>query len=93
MNVLKSLLLATSVALIATVASAAPNSKFARADVNNGKALTQAEACAGKMPRRCKNFTAINVNKDGAVTRSEIRAYKNAKRAAKGLPTKPNFHF
>ena len=89
MNVLKSLLLATSVALIASIASAAPTSKFARADVNNDKSLTEAEACAGKMPQRCKNFAAINLNKDGAVTRSEIRAYKNAKRAAKGLPTKP----
>ena len=89
MNVLKSLLLATSVALVATVASAVPSGKFANADVNKDKALTQTEACAGKTPRICKNFTAIDANKDGAVTRSEIRAYKNAKRAAKGLPVKP----
>jgi hypothetical protein len=35
------------------------------------------------------NFEAMDVNRDGAVTRGEIRAYKNAKRAAKGLPVKP----
>ena len=89
MNVLKSLLLATTVALVATVASAAPNGKFGNADVNKDKALTQTEACAGKTPRICKNFAAIDANKDGAVTRSEIRVFKNAKRAAKGLPVKP----
>ncbi len=89
MNVLKSLLVAGAVVLMATAASAAPNGKFASADVNKDKALTQAEACAGKTPRICKNFAAIDANKDGAVTRSEIRAYKNAKRAAKGLPVKP----
>ena len=89
MNVLKSLLLASAVALAATVVSAAPNGKFANADVNKDKALTQAEACAGKTPRICKNFAAMDANKDGAVTRGEIRAYKNAKRAAKGLPVKP----
>ena len=89
MNVLKSLLLATAVAVAATVAAAAPNGKFANADVNKDKALTRAEACAGKTPRICKNFEAIDGNRDGAVTRAEIRAFKNAKRAAKGLPVKP----
>jgi hypothetical protein len=88
MNVLKSLLLAVSVALMATVASAAPTSKFAKADVNKDKALSQSEACAGKTPRICKNFAAMDVNKDGVVTRAEIRAHKNAKRAARGLPTR-----
>ena len=89
MNVLKSLLLASAVALAATIASAAPNGKFANADVNKDKALTQAEACAGKTSRICKNFAAMDANKDGVVTRGEIRAYKNAKRAAKGLPVRP----
>ncbi len=89
MNVLKSLLLAATVALVATGASAAPNGKFGSADVNKDKALTQAEACAGKTPRICKSFAAIDANKDGAVTRSELRAFKNAKRAARSLPVKP----
>ena len=89
MNVLRSLVLATSVALLATAASAAPNGKFAHADVNKDNALSQSEACAGKTPRICKSFAAIDANKDGAVTRGEIRAYKNAKRAAKGLPVRP----
>lgn len=88
MKALKSLLLASVVALAATLASAAPNGKFAHADVNKDKALTQAEACAGKMPRICKNFAAIDANKDGVVKRSEIRAYKNARRAARGLPVR-----
>lgn len=89
MNVLKSLLLVTSLPLVAAVASAAPSGKFANADVNKDKALSQSEACAGKTPRICKNFAAIDANKDGLVTRGEIRAHKNARRAAQGLPTKP----
>lgn len=89
MSAFKSLLLASVVALATTVASAAPSGKFARADVNKDKALTQSEACAGKMPRVCKNFAAMDTNKDGVVTRSEIRAYKNVKRAAKGSPSRP----
>jgi hypothetical protein len=91
MNVFKSLLLAASVALMATVAtsaSGAPNSKFAKADLNKDKALSQSEACAGKTPRICKNFAAMDVNKDGVVTRAEIRAHNNAKRAARGSPTR-----
>jgi hypothetical protein len=87
MNVLKSLLLASTVAMMAIAASAAPKSNFSRADVNKDKALTQAEACAGKTPRVCKNFATIDANKDGAVTRAEIRAFNKMKRAAKGLPT------
>ena len=89
MNVLKSLLLAGATALVATVASAASSGKFADADVNKDKALSQSEACAGKTPRICKNFAVIDANKDGVITRGEIRAFKNAKRAAKGLPVRP----
>lgn len=92
MNVFKALLLAVSIALmatVATVASAAPNNKFAKADVNKDKALSQSEACAGKTPRICKNFAAMDVNKDGVVTRGEVRAYNKGKRAARGLPTRP----
>lgn len=82
----KAMTLATAVALAATVAHAG---KFANADVNKDKALSKTEACAGKTPRICKNFEAIDGNRDGVVTRAEIRAFKNAKRAAKGLPVKP----
>lgn len=88
MNVPGSLLLVGAVAVVATAASAAPNGKFASAHLNKDKALTQSEACAGKMPRLCKNFAAIDANKNGTVTRSEIRAYKKAKRTAKGLPVR-----
>ena len=88
MNAFKSLLFAGTFLLAATVASAAPKGDFAKADVNKDKALSQAEACAGKTPRLCRNFAAIDGNKDGAVTRGEIRAYKKAKRAAKGLPAR-----
>ena len=89
MNALKSVFLTSVVALAATLASAASNGKFANANANKDKMLTQAEACAGTMPRLCKNFAVIDANKDGTVTRSEIRAYKKAKRAVKGLPVKP----
>lgn len=82
----KALTLATAVALAATVAHAG---KFANADVNKDKALSKAEACVGKTPRVCKNFDAIDSNRDGVVTRAEIRAFRDARRAAKGLPTKP----
>ena len=88
MNVLKSLVLAGAVAVVTAAASAAPNSKFGAADVNKDKALSQSEACAGKTPRICKNFAAIDANKDGSVTRAEMRAFKKAKRAAKGLPVR-----
>lgn len=92
MNPFKSLLIASLVALAvtaATAATAAPRGNFANADVNKDRALSKAEACAGKTRHVCKNFEAMDVNRDGAVTRGEIRAYKNAKRAAKGLPVKP----
>jgi EF hand len=84
MNIFKSLLLASAVAVVATAATAAPGGKFARADVNKDKVLTRAEACAGKTRQICKNFDAMDANRDGAVTRAEIRAFKNARRVAKG---------
>lgn len=89
MNTIKSLLLAASVALIATAASAAPTGKFAVADANKDRALTKTEACAGKTPRICKKFEAIDANKDGAVTRAEVRAFRDVRRVSKGLPRKP----
>ena len=89
MNIVKSLLLAVSVALVAPAASAAPTGKFAVADANKDRALSKAEACAGKTPRICKKFEAIDANKDGAVTRAEIRAFRDVRRVSKGLTQKP----
>ena len=89
MNAFKSLLIGTVVAVAATASMAAPGGKFAKADVNKDQALSKTEACAGKTPRICKNFEALDANHDGQVTRAEMRAYQNAKRAAKGLPPKP----
>lgn len=89
MNAFKAVSVAATVALAATVASAAPGGKFGAADANKDGALSKAEACAGKTPHVCKNFESIDANKDGAVTRAEIKAFRNAKRAAKGIAPKP----
>ena len=88
MQTLKSLALTAIVTLAAGIATAAPGGKFGAADSNKDGALTKAEACAGKTRHVCKHFEAMDVNKDGAVTRAEIRAFRNGKRAAKGLPPK-----
>ena len=88
MNALQSLTLAAMVTLAASVAVAAPGGKFGAADGNKDGALTKAEACAGKTRHICKNFEAVDANKDGAVTRAEIKAFRNAKRVAKGMPPK-----
>jgi EF hand len=92
MHVIKTVMLALAISVAATAASAAANTgkgNFARADANKDGALTRAEACAGKTRHVCKHFDAMDANRDGAVTRAEVRAYKNAKRAAKGLPARP----
>jgi hypothetical protein len=86
-----SLALVAAATLCAT-ALAAPNrgtGSFARADVNKDRALTKQEACAGKTQRICKNFEAMDSNRDGVVTRAEVKAFRNAKRVAKGLPARP----
>ena len=88
MNAFKSFTLAAIVTLAAGVAAATPGGKFSAADGNKDGALSKAEACAGKTRHICKNFEAIDANKDGAVTRAEIKAFRNARRAAKGLPSK-----
>ena len=88
MNVFKSIVVAAIVTFAAAVATAAPGGKFGAADGNKDGALTKAEACAGKTRHICKNFEAIDANKDGAVTRAEVKAFRYAKRAAKGLPPK-----
>ena len=88
MNVFKSIVVPAIVMFAAGVATAAPGGKFGAADGNKDGALTRAEACAGKTRHICKNFEVIDLNKDGAVTRAEVKAFRNAKRAAKGLPAK-----
>ena len=88
MNGFKSLIVPVVIALAASVASAAPGGKFGAADSNKDGALTKAEACSGKMRHVCKNFEAMDANKDGTVTRAEIKAFRNAKRLAKGMPPK-----
>ncbi len=87
-NRITTLVLATAVALAAGTSMAAPAGKFGNADTNKDRALSKAEACAGKTPRICKRFEAIDSNRDGVVTRAEIKASRDAKRAAKGLPAK-----
>ena len=87
MNAFKTITIAAAVALAATAASAA-GGKFGAADGNKDGALTKAEACAGKTRHVCKNFEAIDANRDGAVTRAEVKAFRNAKRSAKGMPPK-----
>ena len=86
MSAFQSFTLAAVVSLAAGVATAAPVGKFGGADGNKDGALTRAEACAGKTRHVCKHFEAIDVNKDGAATRAEVKAFRNAKRVAKGLP-------
>ena len=89
MNTFKTISITLVAALAASIASAAPGGKFGAADGNKYGALTKAEACAGKTRHICKNFEAMDANKDGAVTRAEVKGFRNAKRAAKGLPVKP----
>lgn len=88
MNAFKTLAIAAAVALAASIASAAPGGKFGAADGNKDGALTKAEACAGKTRHICRHFEAMDANKDGVVTRAEVKGFRNAKRAAKGLPVK-----
>ena len=88
MSAFQSFTWAAVVTLAAGVATAAPVGKFGAADGNKDGALTRSEACAGKTRHVCKHFEAIDVSKDGTVTRAEIKAFRNAKRVAKGLPPK-----
>jgi EF hand len=81
-------LVGLAAAVIAFNAAAVGPSKITLADTNRDGALSKAEACAGKTPHVCKRFERIDTNRDGVVTRAEIRAFNNARRAAKGLPPK-----
>lgn len=55
---------------------------FARADSDGDGALSRAEAQKG-MPRVAQKFDRIDADHDGKITREEIRAYLQAKRAAR----------
>ncbi|MBI2319174.1 MAG: EF-hand domain-containing protein [Betaproteobacteria bacterium] len=55
---------------------------FAAADADGDGALSRAEAEKG-MPRVAKKFERLDADHDGRVTREEIRAYLQAKRAAR----------
>ena len=94
MNALKSLSVLAAVALmaVATTASAAPNrgaGSFGGADANKDRALSKAESCIGKTTAVCKRFECMDVHRDGVVTRAEIKAFRNAKRVARGMPARP----
>lgn len=81
--------LIAGVALVGAVGAVTGSGKVAAADVNKDRALSKSEACAGKTPRICRNFVAIDANKDGVVTRAEVRAFRDAKRVAKGRQPAP----
>lgn len=55
---------------------------FAKADSDGDGALSRAEAQQG-MPRLAGKFDRIDGDHDGRITREEIRAYLQAKRAAR----------
>ncbi|MBL8311563.1 MAG: hypothetical protein JNL19_14165 [Burkholderiales bacterium] len=67
---------------------AASGKGFASADANRDRVLTRAEACSGKARLLCRDFDAIDANRNGVLTRAELKAYRNAKRIAKGMPPK-----
>jgi hypothetical protein len=48
--------------------------QFKAADTDNDGSLTKAEAQSGGMERIVNNFERLDANKDGKVTREEIRA-------------------
>jgi Ca2+-binding EF-hand superfamily protein len=55
---------------------------FAKADADGDGALTRAEAEKG-MPRVAKKFERIDADHDGRITRDELRAWLQAKQAAR----------
>jgi hypothetical protein len=84
----------SAVALLVASVFVAPSfattsGKVTRSDFNRDGALSRAEACAGRTPNVCKNFSRIDANADGVVTRREIRNFNNARRMMKGKPPKP----
>ncbi len=55
---------------------------FNKADTDGDGALSRAEAEQG-MPRIARKFDAIDANRDGKVTQDEMRAWFQARRAAR----------
>ena len=59
---------------------------FAKADVDGDGALSRPEAEKG-MPRLAKKFDRIDTDHDGRITRDELRAYLQARSAARTRPS------
>lgn len=52
--------------------------RFSKADTDHDGSLTRDEADKGGLKRIAQNFDAIDANKDGKVTKEELRAYYRA---------------
>ena len=61
--------------------------KFQAANVTHDGRLTLAQAQQGHMPQVVRNFGAIDHDGKGYVTLADIRAYRQAVRAAKAAPS------
>lgn len=55
------------------------NDKFDAADKNDDRALTKSEAEAGGMRHVAKHFDRLDANRDGKVSREEMRALVRGK--------------
>ena len=62
--------------------------RFKKADTNGDGKLSKAEAQAG-MPRVAKNFDAIDTDKDGFITQTEIAAAMANRQGGKGGAAAP----
>jgi hypothetical protein len=61
--------------------------KFAAANTSHDGHLTRAQAEAGNMPMVARNFDAIDTDHKGYVTMKDLRAFMQARRAARaGAP-------
>jgi EF hand len=60
--------------------------RLAAADTNKDGALTKAEVDAAGLKGVSRNFAAIDTNKDGFLSPQELRAYRQAKKAAHSTP-------
>jgi len=61
--------------------------RFRQADTDGNGLLSKSEAERGA-PHVAKHFDAMDANKDGQVARDEVRAFAQARRAARGEKTK-----
>jgi hypothetical protein len=81
-------LLATGLAFAHPHGDHGKHGGFGKLDSNKDGAISQAEACGtpkGAEGRLCKNFAAIDANKDGIATHDEMRAARFAVVAHKGF--------